>query len=204
MLWEREVKMPKMTESDVFGKFAQIVAKSLRIDASQITPDTHLTELGAESLDLIEITMETETQFHIFLPDKSILETAVEIFGPDVLERDGYLTAEGKRLLLRRMPESDAQAFEGEVAVKDLQSYFLKVGTWVRMIQGLAEYTPGECAACGGAMAPSMGFRMKCSQCGQEITLRSGEELNREWVREYYDREYRPQAEAPVSVTAVQ
>ena len=45
---------------------------------------------------------------------------------------------------------------------------------------------------------------MKCGKRGQEITLRSAEGLNREWVREYYDNEYRPQAEAPVSVTAVQ
>jgi acyl carrier protein len=196
--------MPKMTESEVFDKFAQVVAKSLRIDASQIAPDTHLTDLGAESLDLIEITMETETQFHIFLPDKSILETAVEVFGPGILEKDGYLTGEGKRFLLHRMPEADAQTFEGEVAVKDLQHYFLKVGTWVRMIQELARYTPAECESCGGPMAASMGFRMKCVKCGQEITLRSGEELNREWVREYYDKEHRPQAGVPVSATAVQ
>src|ERR1035438_5375963 len=193
--------MPNMTESEVFDKFAQIVAKSLRIDASQIAPDTHLTDLGAESLDLIEITMETETQFHIFLPDKSVLETAVEVFGPGILEKDGYLTEDGKRLLLRRMPEADAQAFEGQVAVKDLQHYFLKVGTWVRMIQGLAQYTPAECAACGGSMTASMGFRMKCAVCGEEVTLRSGEELNREWVREYYEQEYHPQAGASVSAS---
>ena len=42
-------------------------------------------------------------------------------------------------------------------------------------------------------MTSSMGFRMKCAGCGQEITLRSGEELNREWVREYYESEYIPQ-----------
>lgn len=191
--------MPYMTESEVFDRFAPIVARSLRIDAAQVTPDTHLSDLGAESLDLIEITMETETQFHIFLPDKSILETAMEVFGPDVLEKDGYLTEEGKRLLLQRMPKTDARAFEGEVAIKDLQSYFLKINTWVRMIQDLARHTPAECAACGGAMTASMGFRMKCVQCGQEITLRSGEELNREWVREYYEQEYTPQAGAAVS-----
>src|SRR5579862_6264406 len=165
--------MPEMTESEIFDKFAQIVARSLRIDASQVIPDVHLTDLGAESLDLIEISMETESQFHIFLPDKSILETAVEVFGSDVLEKDGYLTDEGKRLLMRRMPETDSQAFEGPVAVKDLQRYFLQVSTWVRMIQGLVRYTPGECAACGGPMAASMGFRMKCARCGEEITLRS-------------------------------
>jgi len=102
------------------------------------------------------------------------------------------------------MPETDAAAFAGEVAVKDLLQYFLKVSTWVRMIQGLAQYTPDACAACGGQMAASMGFRMKCSQCGAEITLRSGEELNREWVREYYEKEFRPQGVAPVSAAAVQ
>ena len=195
--------MPEMTESEVFDKFAQIVARSLRIDASQVKPDVHLNDLGAESLDLIEITMETESQFHIFLPDKSILETAVEVFGPDILEKDGYLTEEGKRLMLRRMPETDAQAFHGQVAVKDLQHYFLKINTWVRMIQDLARYTPSECAECGGPMAVSMGFRMKCTRCSEEITLRSGEELNGEWVQEYYDKKYCPLAGAPVSAAAV-
>jgi acyl carrier protein len=196
--------MPNMTESEVFDKFAQIVARSLRIDASQVSLEAHLNDLGAESLDLIEISMETETQFHIFLPDKSILETAVEVFGSDILEKDGYLTAEGKRLMMCRLPEADVRIFQGEVAVKDLYSYFLKVGTWVRMVQALAAYTPGECAECGGRMTASMGFRMKCASCGREITLRSGEELNREWVREYYENEYQPRAGVAVAVHAVQ
>jgi len=194
--------MPEMTESQIFDQFAQIVARSLRIGAEQVTPDAELTDLGAESLDLIEISMETESQFHIFLPDKSILETAVEVFGSGILEKDGYLTEEGKRLLLCRMPETDAQAFEGAVSVKDLQRYFLRVNPWVRMIQGLARYTPAECAACGGPMAASMGFRMKCTRCGAEITLRSGEDLNREWVREYHEREYLPRAGAAVPMAA--
>lgn len=195
--------MPQMTESDIFDRFAQIVAHSLRIDVSQVTADVQLTDLGAESLDLIEITMETETQFQIFLPDKSILETAVEVFGPDVLEKEGYLTEDGKRLMLARMPEADARNFEGEIAVNDLRNYFLKISTWVQMIQDLVRYTPTQCDACGGAMAAPVGFRMKCTQCGQEITLRSGEELNREWVREYYNKEYHPQAESPASDSAV-
>jgi len=194
--------MPEMTESQIFDQFAQIVARSLRIGAEQVTPDAELTDLGAESLDLIEISMETESQFHIFLPDQSLLETAVEVFRSGILEKDGYLTEEGKRLLLCRMPETDAQAFEGAVSVKDLQRYFLRVNTWVRMIQGLARYTPAECAACGGPMAASMGFRMKCTRCGAEITLRSGEDLNREWVREYHEREYLPRAGAAVPMAA--
>jgi acyl carrier protein len=136
--------MPDMTESEVFDKFAQIVAKSLRIDASQIAPDTHLTDLGAESLDLIEITMETETQFHIFLPDKSILETAVEVFGPAFWKKMGISPKTVNGSCCAACRKQTRMAFEGEVAVKDLQHYFLKVGTWVRMIQG-----PGAVHASG-------------------------------------------------------
>jgi acyl carrier protein len=194
--------MPEMPESEIFNQFAQIVARSLRIDAAQVALDAQLTDLGAESLDLIEISMETEAQFHIFLPDKSILDTAVEVFGPGILEKEGYLTDEGKRLLMCRLPQTDAQAFAGAVSVKDLQRYFLRVDTWVRMIQGLVRYTPSKCAACGGPMTASMGFRMKCTHCGEEITLRSGEEVNREWVRAYYEQEYLPRSGGEVSVAA--
>ena len=179
------------SESQILEKFAQVVAKSLRIEPSQVTPDVYLDALGAESLDLIEITMETETQFHIFLPDKSILDTAVDVFGPGVLEKDGFLTQEGKHLMRQRMPEGDAHQFEGDVSVNELKHYFLKVSTWIRMIQTLMEHTPSVCAACGAGMVASMGFRIKCSACGQEVTLRSGEEINREWVQQYRDQEYR-------------
>ena len=58
--------------------------------------------LDAESLDLIEITMETESAFDVWLPEKSVLDTAAEVFGPDILVRDGVLTEAGKELLRRR------------------------------------------------------------------------------------------------------
>jgi len=178
------------TSSEVLDKFAQIVAKSLRIDASLVTPGAYLDELGAESLDLIEITMETEAQFDIWLPEKSILDTAAEVFGPGVLEKDGYLTKDGKLLMTRRMPAEDAAAFAGEVAVKDLRHYFMKVCTWTRMIESLLEHTPRICSECGAALRASLGLRMKCAGCGHEVSLRSGEEINREWVRQYYAEEY--------------
>ncbi len=193
-----------LSDAEVLERFSRVVAASLHIDASKVTPDAHLDDLGAESLDLIEITMETEAQFNIYLPDKSILDTAVEVFGPGVLEKDGYLTEEGKRLMLARLPEADADAFAGQVAVKDLKRYFMKIGTWVRMIQGLAQHTPQACAACGGGMVPSLGFRVKCSACGDEVTLRSGEELNREWVRDYYQRHFQPRTAGTAAAAAAQ
>lgn len=175
---------------EVFEGFAQIVAKSLRIDAAQVVPEAYLDELGAESLDLIEISMEVESHFNVWLAEKSILDSANEIFGSGVLESDGYLTEEGKKLVRRRMPKSDAANWSGDIAVADLRHYFMKVSTWVSMIESLLERTPVTCSVCDGALKNSAPLRMKCVQCGVETGLRSGEDLNREWVREYYEQEY--------------
>lgn len=192
-----------LSDSDVLERFSRIVAKSLRVEPAKVTQEASLTtDLGAESLDLIEITMETESEFNIWLPEKNILETASDVFGHDVLYKDGFLTEAGKELLKRRMPEADQHLFQGEVSVDDLTTYFLKVKSWVRMVQSLASHTPVICGSCGAALSPIAGFRMKCGQCGAEITLRSGEELNREWVKEYYEKEYVPSVASPAAADA--
>lgn len=178
------------SRSEVFEGFATIVAKSLRIDEAQILPGAYLDELGAESLDLIEISMEVESHFNVWLAEKSILDTAAEVFGPGVLERDGYLTAAGRELMRRRLPESDAAELSGEVALADLRRYFMKVSTWVSMIESLLARTPIRCSECGGILQNSAPLRMKCAECEAEVTLRSGEELNREWVQAYYEQGY--------------
>jgi acyl carrier protein len=183
----------KLTEAEIYEKFADIVAQSLRIERSKIGMDSHLMDdLGAESLDLIEITMETESAFDVWLPEKSILDTAADVFGPDILVKDGVLTETGKELLRRRMPPESAQVFDGEVTTKDLQSYFLSVRSWVALIERLMQYTPVTCDACGGALKAETAFRLQCAQCNKQVSLQSGEELNRQWVKQYYDQEYLP------------
>ncbi len=174
-----------MTEAEIHERFAQIVAHSVHIDAAQVTPESYLEDLGAESLDLIEISMEVESQFRVWLPEKSILQTAMEIYGPGTLEHEGRLTPQGKALLEARMPPEDASEFQGDVSLKDVQRYFMRISTWDRMIQGLLEYTPTRCAVCNGPLETSLGFRLKCAACGEEVTLKSGDEINREWVQQF-------------------
>jgi acyl carrier protein len=183
----------KLTEAQIQDKFAEIVAASLRIEKAKVTIDSHLMDdLGAESLDLIEITMETESAFDVWLPEKSILDTAAEVFGPDILVQDGVVTEAGKQMLRYRMPPESAHLFDGEVTTKTLQSYFLSVRSWVALIDRLMQYTPINCESCGGPLAAETGFRMQCTLCHKQVSLRSGEDLNREWVQQYYDQEYFP------------
>jgi acyl carrier protein len=48
-----------------------IIAKSLNIPIERLTPDSRLDELGAESLDVIEIVFGLEEKFDITIPLKA-------------------------------------------------------------------------------------------------------------------------------------
>ena len=169
----------------IAGKFAAIVARSLHVDAARVTEDAYLDDLGAESLDLIEISMGLEEAFDIWLSEKSILQTAREVFGPDVLEQNGLLTEAGKALVKARMPELDPASLEGDVPVSKLNREFMRVSGWIRMVEGLIAASPQTCPHCGGALAKAVVFKRKCEACGAESALLNGEEVNRQWVRDY-------------------
>jgi acyl carrier protein len=57
--------------SAIFDDVRSIIAKSLNIPIERLTPETHLDELGAESLDVIEIVFALEEKFDITIPLKA-------------------------------------------------------------------------------------------------------------------------------------
>jgi acyl carrier protein len=46
----------------------QIIAQTLNVPIEQLTPDTRLDDIGAQSLDVIEIMFELEEKFGISIP----------------------------------------------------------------------------------------------------------------------------------------
>lgn len=56
-------------------KVKEILADQLGADQSKITLDTNVaTDLGADSLDLVEILMSLEDEFGVSIPDEQIAE----------------------------------------------------------------------------------------------------------------------------------
>ncbi|CCY07823.1 MAG: acyl carrier protein [Coprobacillus sp. 28_7] len=55
----------------VFEKLRQMIAKELNVPESKITMDTHFVDdLGADSLDAIELVMAIESEFGISVSDE--------------------------------------------------------------------------------------------------------------------------------------
>ena len=52
----------------IVDEVRQIIAQTLRVPIEQLTPDTRLDDIGAASLDVIEIVFELEEKFGISIP----------------------------------------------------------------------------------------------------------------------------------------
>jgi acyl carrier protein len=172
-------------ESEVLERFAAIVASSLRIDRARVTPDAYLSDLGAESLDLLEISMAIEDDFGVQMPQKDILNVAQEVCGQDVLVQEGRLTEEGVRFLQRRTLDGEG-SFTAGMPVSEVYRSFQRVGTWVRMIHGLLPHLATSCPSCGAALGKAVAGRQTCSSCAAHVDLPAGDDLNRRWVEEYF------------------
>lgn len=58
----------------MYEKIVEILSKQLQIDKSKITEDSDIMEnLGADSLDVVEISMALEQEFNISVPDEEIV-----------------------------------------------------------------------------------------------------------------------------------
>jgi acyl carrier protein len=57
--------------SEIADKVKQIIVDKLGVDESEVTPEASFTnDLGADSLDTVELIMEFEKEFDISIPDE--------------------------------------------------------------------------------------------------------------------------------------
>ncbi|HEY9898240.1 MAG TPA: acyl carrier protein [Pantanalinema sp.] len=60
-----------MNEQELFEKVKQIIVEQLGVSADEVTMDASFTEdLGADSLDTVELVMALEEAFEVEIPDE--------------------------------------------------------------------------------------------------------------------------------------
>jgi acyl carrier protein len=87
-----------------YARVGRVLAHSLGVDEDQIAPTATLQgDLGAESIDFLDIVFRLEREFGFKVPRGELFPETV--FGEDpTLARDGLVTDEGMRLLRSCMP----------------------------------------------------------------------------------------------------
>lgn len=61
-----------MSQKEILEKVQTIVAEQLGVDASEVKPEANFaSDLGADSLDTVELVMALEEEFDIEIPDEA-------------------------------------------------------------------------------------------------------------------------------------
>jgi len=124
-----------MTASDdIYGKVARVLVESLNVDEDDLTPTATLQgDMGAESIDFLDIVFRLEREFGIKIPRGELFPESVFQGDPDFV-RDGRVTDQGMGELRSRMSYADLNAFDQDrrlTAVSDL----FTVGLVVRYVE---------------------------------------------------------------------
>ena len=121
-----------MTEEEVFGKVKETLVDALGVDDDEVSPEATLTgDLGAESIDFLDIVFRLEKAFEIKIPRGELFPDNI-LNNPQYVQ-DGKLTKDGLAQLKDRMPHADLSEFEQDPDINKMADLF-KVQTIVNYV----------------------------------------------------------------------
>lgn len=125
-----------MTHDEVLLKVQTILVDALGVEEEDVTPDATLfAELGAESIDLLDIVFRLERGFTIKIPRGELFPEPVN--DPELVE-GSRLTAQGLQAIRQQMPYTDLSVLEADPRVDRLFELYT-VETLVRYVRGKLE-----------------------------------------------------------------
>jgi acyl carrier protein len=158
-----------------------VIAEKLELELDEVQLESSFFELGAESLDLLDVAFTLESEYRISFPRTDILQRATEHFGDDALVgQDGFVTDLGLTLLREGMPELDRELIKPGLRDTDVAEH-ISVGSFARITQRLidakAEFSR-ECPQCRGALVESETMpEFECPDCGKLVPVPSGDDI---------------------------
>jgi acyl carrier protein len=106
------------SKEEVFEKVRTALVDALGVDDDEVRPEsTIIGDLGAESIDFLDIVFRLEKSFGIEIPRSELTPEDV-LTNPNYV-KEGKVTPEGIAEIKRRMPFADLTAFEANPAVQN-------------------------------------------------------------------------------------
>jgi acyl carrier protein len=128
-----------MNRDEVVRGVCECVAAVVDVDPSNVQEGHRILEdLGADSLDLLDLVFHLEQRFKIKISPRDIERRAQREIGSVPLEVDGVYTAEAIEQLRRTMPEVPREELSEGLRSADLPRSF-RVATFVRLVTRLME-----------------------------------------------------------------
>jgi len=111
-----------MSDNEVFEKVKETLVDALGVDDDEVTPEASLTaDLGAESIDFLDIVFRLEKAFNIKIPRGELFPDNLN--NPEFVQ-NGKLTPAGMAMLKERMPHADFSDFEKDPDISKMAEMF--------------------------------------------------------------------------------
>jgi len=107
-----------LSSDEIFEKVQAALVDALGVDDDEVTADATLVgDLGAESIDFLDIVFKLEKSFGITIPREEL--SPEDILTNSQYVQDGLVTADGISELKKRMAWADLSKFEQNPRVQD-------------------------------------------------------------------------------------
>ena len=172
-----------VTEEKVFEELKKAIVETLRSDEGSINPGTSLiNDLGAESLDFLDINYRLEQAFGIKMARHFVLEHIEEMFGEGTAINDeGQLTDKAVELLKIRFGNQMTGLEPG--MDMDEVPVLVTVQSIADGVMDILNSLPEKCSSCGNsAWEAGDGAKIKCGSCGEPAAFTNGDDLIKEWL----------------------
>ena len=113
-----------MSRDEIFAEVQEVLVDALGLDDDEVTPEaTLMGDLGAESIDFLDIVFRLEKSFGIKMPREELFPAENILSNPDFVS-GGKLTEAGLSELKEKMPHTDFTSFEADPDVNKIADLF--------------------------------------------------------------------------------
>src|SRR5829696_3944368 len=112
------------SQDEIFNKVSATLVEALNVDEEDVKRTSTLQgDLGAESIDFLDIVFRLEREFGIKIPRGELFPESIFQGDPDFVQ-NGRVTEKGLEELRQRMPFADLSGFEKSPEVSKLSDLF--------------------------------------------------------------------------------
>ena len=113
-----------MSRDEIFQEVQEVMVDALGVDDDEVTPEaTLMGDLGAESIDFLDIVFRLEKTFGIKIPREELFPAESLMNNPEFV-KNGKLTETGLTELRDKIPHTDLAAFENDPDINKLGDLF--------------------------------------------------------------------------------
>lgn len=123
------------SQEEIYQKVSATLIEALNVDEDEIKPTATLQgDLGAESIDFLDIVFRLEREFGIKIPRGELFPESIFQGDPEFVQ-NGKVTEKGLKELRERMPFADLKRFEQNPELTGISDLFT-VDMIAKYIQG--------------------------------------------------------------------